>query len=276
MATDNQTQTSSTTEAYRATQYLLRRLAPPALYYRARTMVREHPLLFLPLSRWRWSRWRSKYCPDTTGPEPAAPEPVVRDTEIVIEGFPRMANTFAHVAFKMAQTRPVKIGHHTHAPAQIVAAVKMGIPTIAIIREPEQAIVSYLVGDFDPELSIEQSLREYISFYKTILPYKKRLIFAPFEEITSDYGKTIQRVNQKFETSFQEFIHDDQNVEKCFKLIDEGYQMAFGELSEAVISRPAESREKLTEKIKQEFNSEAFLNLREKAYNLYREATSNA
>ncbi|RMG27959.1 MAG: hypothetical protein D6732_19595, partial [Methanobacteriota archaeon] len=40
-------------------------------------------------------------------------------TEIVIEGYPRSANTFAVVAFRLAQNRPVKIAHHLHMEAQI-------------------------------------------------------------------------------------------------------------------------------------------------------------
>jgi hypothetical protein len=259
------------TEAYKATQYFLRRVTPPSLYYRFRTFTREYPLLFLPFSRWRWDRWRKQYCIDTSGPEPAAPEPVTKDTEIVIEGFPRMGNTFAHIAFKMAQDRVVKIGHHTHAAAQVIAAVKMGIPAIVIIREPEQAIISYLIGNFDPGLTVGQSLREYISFYKTIKPYKDRCIVASFEDITSDYGKIIQKANDQFNTDFVLFEHTEENVNSCFKLIDEGYQEAFGTLSEKVVSRPSESRENLKSSFQKEFQSQKYLKLRRKAYSIYKE-----
>jgi len=53
---------------------------------------------------------------------------VKKDTEIVIEGYPRSANTFAVAAFLLAQGRAVKIAHHLHVPAQVIQAVRWGIP----------------------------------------------------------------------------------------------------------------------------------------------------
>ena len=260
------------TEAYQATQYLLRRVIPPGLYYRMRNLWRQFPLLFLPFSRWRWTRWRQNYCLDPRGAEPAAPEPVVQDTEIVIEGFPRTGNTFTHIAFKMAQGRPIKIGHHTHAAAQIMAAVRMGIPTIVLIRNPEEAIISYLIGEFDPGLTLEQSLREYISFYQSILSYREGFVIATFEQITTDFGYVIRRVNQKFKSSFNEFNHSQENVKKCFELIDSGYQNFFGDLSEKVISRPAESRQVLREELCHQFfsDSPSISKLRNEAQKIYK------
>src|SRR2546428_11249384 len=54
---------------------------------------------------------------------------VTRDSELVIEGFPRSSNTFSIVAFETAQARPVKVKHHLHTAAQIIQAVRWGIPT---------------------------------------------------------------------------------------------------------------------------------------------------
>lgn len=259
------------TEAYQATQYLLRRMIPPEFYYQLRTFSRQYPFLFLPLSRWRWRRWRQKYCADPNAPEPAAPEPFNHNTAIVIEGYPRCGNTFAHVAFKMAQPSPVKIGHHTHAAAQVIAAVKNKIPTIVLIRDPEDSIVSYLVGGFDPGLTMKQALREYISFYGSILPYRQGFVLATFEELKIDYGVVIDRVNQMYNTNFAEFEHTPVNVGKCFRLIDAGYQNAFGELSAKVISRPAPERRALQQQLRQAFRQKQknVASLRTQAYQIY-------
>ena len=264
------TSSTKTTEAYQATQYLLRRKVPPALYYKFRTFSRQYPLLFLPFARWRWTRWREKYCPDINGPEPAAPKPLDHNTEIVIEGFPRTANTFTHIAFKSAQQKSVQIGHHTHAAAQVIAAARRGLPTIVLIRDPEEAIVSYIIGGFDPQITMKQVLHDYIAFYKPLLPYRDRFVLAPFEEITTDYGKVIQRLNEKFGTHFDVFQHTDENVKKCFDLIDEGYEQSFGTLKEEVVSRPADSRKSQQEKLRQEFASEELSSLRTKAYSVYK------
>lgn len=191
------------------------------------------------------------------------------DTEIVIEGFPRTANTFSHIAFKMTQDRLVKIGHHTHAVAQVLAATRRRIPTIVLIRDPEEAVISFLIGDFDPQISMEHALFEYIAFYKPLLSCRDRFVLAPFSEITSDYGATIRRVNQKFNTSFQEFVHTEENVKRCFELIDEGYQKSFGNLKEEVISRPSEMRKQFKQELKEKFNSPELAKLRAEAYRVY-------
>ena len=263
------TKTSESTEAYQATQHLLRRLIPPEFYYRLRTFNRRYPWMFLPLARWRWQRWRKQYGinPDTV--EPAAPYPLDRDTEIVIEAYPRCGNTFAHIAFKFAQKKPVNIAHHTHAAAQVIAGVKRKIPTLVIIRPPEDAIVSYLVGGFDPGLTVKQALREYISFYRLILPFSYGFVVATFEDLTKDFGAVIRRINQTYATDFNEFEHTEANVKKCFTLIDKGYENAFGKLSDQVVSRPSTERIALKKQLCQEFNNQSLVALRDKANQLY-------
>lgn len=266
---ENSLNQQNTTEAYQATQYLLRRRLPPSLYYKLRTFSRQYPLLFLPFARWRWERWRKRYCPETSGPEPAAPQPLMPDSEIVIEGFPRTANTFTHIAFKIAQPDSVKIAHHTHAAAQVIAAARKGLPTIVLIRAPEEAVISYLIGEFDRDISMRQVLHDYIAFYKPILPYQNQFVLAPFEAITQDYGKIIRQVNEKFGVNFKEFEHTPENVQRCFEMIDAGYTQSFGTLKEAVVSRPAESRKSQQSALKDEFYSDALKPLRIQACSLY-------
>lgn len=259
----------STTEAYQSTQYLLRRITPSGFYYRLRTFSRQHPALFLPFARWRWTRWRAQYCPDTTGPEPAAPHPLDRDTKIVIEAYPRSGNTFAHVAFKFAQPQPVKIGHHTHAAAHLIAAARRGMPALAVARAPEDAVISYLIGDFDPNLSMRQAIREYIAFYGPLLPYRDKIYIATFEELTTDFGAVIRQVNQRFGTDFTPFEHTEANVERCFELIDAGYELTFGPLSEKVVSRPAESRQALKQELREQYRTPELADVRDRAQSIF-------
>src|SRR5262245_65181203 len=79
---------------------------------RLRGWLGQHPALYLPLAR----GFRRAYdgSRKTVGPE----------TELVIEGFPRCGNSFAVAAFSLAQPRPVRIAHHLHAPAQVIAGTR--------------------------------------------------------------------------------------------------------------------------------------------------------
>ena len=141
---------------------------------------------------------------------------VSKDTEIVIEGFSRSANTFAVAAFTFAQGRPVKIARHLHAPAQVIEAVRRGIPCIVLIRKPRDAVLSLLVRE--PHISAEQALKDYIRFYRTVVPYRDKFVVGRFEEVTTDFGEVIRRVNARFGTNFKPFEHTDKNPRKVFQL----------------------------------------------------------
>src|SRR5690242_11619114 len=96
--------------------------------HRLRTHVSEHPSVYLPFARHKYP-----------GP---SPEVISAETELVIDGYTRCATTFAVYAFQLAQPRPVRLAHHLHAPAQLVAAARRGVPALALIREPRGAILS--------------------------------------------------------------------------------------------------------------------------------------
>ena len=170
---------------------------------------------------------------------------VSKDTEIVIEGFPRSANTFAVAAFTFAQGRPVKIARHLHAPAQVIEAVRRGIPCIVLIRKPRDAVLSLLVRE--PHISAEQALKDYIRFYRTVVPYRDKFVVGRFEEVTTNFGEVIRRVNARFGTNFKPFEHTEENLQKVFQIVDEMDKQDTGlsEVKEETVARPSAYRKKL-------------------------------
>ena len=145
------------------------------------------------------------------------PEAIRQDTEIVIEGPARSANTFAVMAFRLAQLRSVSIAHHLHAPAQVVAAVKRKIPALVLLRNPEDVVLSRVVSH--PPITIKQAIREYVQFFTHVLPYRPNVVVAGFEDVTTDFGTVIARLNRKFGTHFVEFSHTQENIDRCLELI---------------------------------------------------------
>jgi len=115
--------------------------------HKTRALIDVYPVLYLLLRRLRPRTRRLA---------------VERDTELVIEGFLRSANTFAVAAFGFAQQRDVEIAHHMHAPAQVIPAVRMGIPTLVLIRHPKDAVLSLVIRE--PHISVEQASKDYIRF----------------------------------------------------------------------------------------------------------------
>ena len=140
------------------------------------------------------------------------------DSELVIEGFPRSANTFAVLAFEKAQPGPVRIAHHLHAIAQITLGIEFHIPVLVLIREPVGAVVSLIGRDW--RISPAHALTEYIHFYKRVQANIDKVVLADFKSITGDYAKIIEAVNVRFGASFLPYINTPANDKTVFEAID--------------------------------------------------------
>ena len=123
------------------------------------------------------------------------------NTQIVIEGYPRSANSSTTSHFHEFNPN-INIAHHHHVPSQIIKGVESFIPIIVLIRNPIEAIASFKC--YEPKISLTLALKAYISFYKTILPYKSEFIVASFPQVILDFDVVIARLNKKFKTNFKE------------------------------------------------------------------------
>jgi len=215
----------------------------------------EHPAVF------RFEKWLQIYA----GKHPAAfyglyrlarkdrARVVTPETQLVIEGFPRSANSFARVAFNRAQRERVRIANGLHVPAQVIRAARWHIPTLVLIRRPKDAVLSFAVRD---PISVEMALSYYLSFYETIEEYRDAYVLGRFEEVTEDFGRVIRRINDKFGTAFAAFDHDERNVDEVFARVERNSRKRFGETSwENKVSRPFASREKLKREVGYELES---------------------
>lgn len=143
------------------------------------------------------------------------PKFVNSETDIVIEGFQRSANTFAVKALQAAQPDYLNIAYQLHAPAQIIRAAKWGIPTLVLIRNPQDAVASFVAKWSN--ISVSQALKIYINFYKNILDYKSNYVIGKFEDVTQNYAQVIQEVNNKFATDFVVPFADKAKADKFLK-----------------------------------------------------------
>ena len=147
----------------------------------------------------------------------------------MIDGFTRSATTFAVYAFQLAQDTPVRLAHHLHAPAQLIQAARRGIPAVALIREPQGAILSQLIQE--PDVALPDALFAYSRFYERLMPYRDSFVIGEFRQVTNEFGTVIRQLNKRFGTDFAEFVHTDANVRECFELSDLRETMAPGLLS---------------------------------------------
>jgi len=134
---------------------------------------------------------------------------VAQDTQICIEGFPRSANSYAVVAFRVANP-DVKIAHHLHVPAQLIQATGLGIPSVLLIRKPEEAVASFLVFQQSDQANLY--LKTYIRFHKALRKLRHKLIVADFELAITNMNAIIKAVNEKFAKDFH-FLQDQSKQE---------------------------------------------------------------
>lgn len=197
-----------------------------------------------------------------------SPQVVTPETRMVIEGYPRSANSFAVVAFNQAQGGGERLANNLHVPAQVIRAAKWRIPTLVLLRNPRDAALSYAVRD---PISVEQALEYYVSFYETVAEYRDHYVLGLFEEVTEDYGPVIERVNEKFGADFSVFRHTPENVAKVFALIDEVYERSFTGSSsmEDAVSRPSAGREEKKLALRRELQSPKHEDLLQRAEAVY-------
>ncbi len=186
------------------------------LPFRLKIILDRQPALYLALLRLQRRRhWSRQWV-------------VQPDTEIAIEGFPRSGNSFALSAFRHSNPDVVRIATHVHMPAQIIMAARYRIPTIVLLREPVAAVCSMIalstqIGDREEidcestRADIRRLLNFYSLFYQRVYTVRNRILFAPFTQVTKDFGVVIAAVNARWATNFSRFQHDERTVEAIFK-----------------------------------------------------------
>lgn len=208
---------------------------------------------------WRYLLWRLIGLPN---------ESLVNDrTAVVIEGFPRSGNSFAYAAFLIAQPHKTAIAHHTHRPSQVIAGLKRNLPTLVLIRRPEDAVASLVI--YNPFLSASLGLKSYINYYGRLEPYRGSFVLATFEEIITDFGQTIYKLNEKCGTSFSAFSHTEENVRACYRLIERWSEKDNGLYSERRVARPSPEREQLKVSLRSEFQRNTVRELLQEAQEMY-------
>ena len=236
----------------------IRRLAHRGAY-EAKTFAARSPLAAIPLARLRGHGAL-----------------LAPDTELLIEGFPRSANSFAVAAFVMAQGRDVKVAHHTHAPGHVLSAVRARCPSLILIREPDESALEVVVAR--PTRTVRQALRGWVRFYRPLVPASASVVIGAFPDVTSSFGSVIRRVNLRFGTTFAEFAHTDEMVQVCFQAMDAYWRDRVGssEVLERLVGRPSALREELKDSLRPRLDDPRLAGLRAEANALYRRFASPA
>jgi hypothetical protein len=222
--------------------------------YSVMTRLAPYPSLAVPLARLRGEG-----------------ELVDSRTDLVVESYPRCASSFAIAAFRLAQEpRSLRVAHHTHASGHVIAGIRLGIPALVLIREPEGAVVSSRIRH--PARTYTDLLRGFCAFYEPLVPHRGDLVVGTFDEVIGgELGAITRRLNARFGTTYAEFEPTQENVARVMREIDQDWRArrGEGERLERVIPRPSPVREGLKSKMQERYAVEAPQKLRQRAEELY-------
>jgi hypothetical protein len=193
-----------------------------------------------------------------------------RDTALVIEGFPRSGNTFSVAAFQIANGRQLHLGRHLHGAPHLLRAQRLGTPAIALVRPPAEAVASYLIRR--EGLRAEDALVEYVDFYRTAWSARDAFVVGLFDEVTRDFGAVLDRVNERFGTSFVRYEATPENEAAAFELVEEMNRLECrGEVVESHVGRPSAERDHRKVKVAASLRRPRAARLLERAQDLYRQ-----
>jgi len=241
----------------------MRRTAPDvrgrlaAARWELRTVAGRYPAVALPILRMR--RRPGQFL-----------TPVGPETEIVIEGFPRSGNTFAVAAFHEAQLpHDVQMAHHAHMPAQLLEGVRVGLPALLVIRTPADSVLSLAVRA--PEIGVAGALRGWVRFHAPLLRLREAIVVATFEQVVTDLGAVVGRVNERFGTSFRPFANTPENVDATLGRIRAWDLNTFGDGAAADRGGggPAESRAAMKDALRAAYERPALARTRSRAARIY-------
>jgi hypothetical protein len=117
-------------------------------------------------------------------------------TVLVVEGFPRSANTYVVAALYEAnpQLRGL-VAHHLHSSRSVIEGTRRGLPVVVLVRSPLDAVASLLQRY--PGLSARLALWQYVAFHRRILPLLPNLIVIPFDRAVARFDTVVVEINER-------------------------------------------------------------------------------
>jgi hypothetical protein len=181
---------------------------------------------------------------------------VRRTTELVIEGFPRSANTYAVAAFRCVNGPEVVVADHLHAATSITRAARRGVPAIVLVRDPLDACASLIQRQ---RVTPVTALTAYVRFHAGIDASLDRVVVSDFDTTTQSFGTVITAVNDRFGTSFVPYERTPENEAWCRAFVVEADRLDQGSVGEATVALPQASRQEAKQSVVQALERERAL-----------------
>ncbi|WP_062304502.1 hypothetical protein [Demequina subtropica] len=147
----------------------------------------------------------------------------MRDTALVVEGFPRSGNSF-FVRYLRTCDPEVRLGHHLHVVGQYARAARWDVPAVLVVRRPLDAVLSLLVAD--PRMDADLAVEWWRFYHQRMLPYLDRVMVLPFEQFTQDPEGAAHAIEARYGLDLHAEPYDEELQERIRARLLEtpGYQ----------------------------------------------------
>ena len=124
-----------------------------------------------------------------------------RDTELVVEGFPRSSNTFFVTLLRHQQRthdqNAIKIAHHTHRYENLLLALEYSKPAVVLVRKPDDALASLALFN-QRKVSINELGQRYRVFYEYVTQNESHFLTASFNTVVSDPNLVLGLLHERW------------------------------------------------------------------------------
>jgi len=167
---------------------------------------------------------------------------VTPGTDLCIEGPAGSGNSYFVRAFALANPG-MRLAYHHHVASQIIRAVHLDIPTIALLRHPLDCVTSRTSRS--PHM-IGAMFRQWIRFFRAVDRYGDSVVIGRFESVTTEPAEFIRYVNQRCGTDFYDAMPEEETV---FRAMDEAFSGGSA-IRRQNPNRPSAERERLKQEIR--------------------------
>lgn len=141
-------------------------------------------------------------------------------TTVLVDSYPRSANSFFEAAFTKAHGGRESVAHHSHAAGQVLIGLKRNLPCIVLIRNPVSAIVSFYEMN-EGSYSIDLCTSEYIKFYSSLEEHIDKIIILETQEIESRFYDLMKMLRERYGLSVEPYSIDAATRAELFQIVDE-------------------------------------------------------
>lgn len=180
--------------------------------------------------------------------------------DIYISGFPRSGNHFITGAISCLSESKIKVNPVNHLPPFTRKAVREGVPSVILVRNPIDSCVSWSLYD---DCSLSHALSFYNMYHRIMLDVSNRSCVLRFDEFTDRLKPSILVLNRFFSLSLREDFSEKAMRDEIFSNVPRW--------SSAKAPQPTEERRKKAALLKAELlESSAYKLQLQKAEEIYR------